>query len=132
MKRIFAATLFFTVTAGFTACSKEELPAPATTTTVPATAIQVEYKVRGFSGNLSIEYIKAGANGMPVTVKETSNRNEINVPFSWTSGSYLFVKASNTVPSHDEVVVELYVNGELKKSASANNPGASAIAEGRW
>lgn len=132
MKRILTATLFLAVTAGFTACSKEELPAPATSTPVPATAIQVEYKIRGFSGSIDIEYIKADANGMPVTVKETSNRNEINVPFSWKSGSYLFVKASNAVPSHDEVIVELYVNGELKKSASANNPGAVAIAEGRW
>lgn len=132
MKRILAAVLFFTVITGFTACQKEEIPAPAGTTSTPAADMQVEYKIRGNSGSLDIEYIRADATGLPATVKETISRNETSVTFTWKSGNYLFVKASNTTPSHDEVIVELYVNGELKKAASANNPGATAVAEGRW
>lgn len=126
MKRILPVIVLLTSFA-FASCEKEALPSPSTNPT-NATPVQVEYRVFGESGHLTIEYLVPEA-GQMVTQEVNADRTNNSMIFEWKAGSLFSVKARNAMPSGKEVKAEIYINGNLVKSATANAPGSVASAE---
>lgn len=134
MKNLFILSLSI-VTLSMASCKKEEVKPvttpSSTTTVVPATQrdITVKYVVYAVSGDFKMRAL-VPVNGKLTEEIYTINRLQQEVEFDFKSGNKFMVEAVNSTPSVDEVIVEIYVDGKLFKSASANAPGAIAHAEG--
>ncbi|MBC7862341.1 MAG: hypothetical protein IAF38_05150 [Bacteroidia bacterium] len=130
MKKIILCSII--AIALLTSCEKNDdqpLSAPSSATTT-VESINVEYKVHANSGSFSFEYIAPDAAGKPVTLTGTSNKMDQSFSFNYEKYKTLKIKAKNISSSSDEVTVEIYVNGSIIVSGSANAPGAWASAEG--
>ena len=128
MKKITTFALILTVLS-FASCKKKS-SAPTEPTSTPApTSIDVQYRVTSSSGHFNVEYMSL-VDGKAVATNVEVNKISFAYSFSWTTKQKLSIKAYNSTPSAEEVLVEIYVNGVLFKSASANARGASALAEG--
>ena len=132
MKKITTLALILTILS-FTSCKKktnEPIVAPVTTSTpITEESINVQYRVSSASGNFKVEYTSLEDNKVVITTVEVK-KIAFAYSFYWTKKQNLSVKAYNVTPSGKEVLVEIYVNGALFKSGSANAPGATASAEG--
>jgi hypothetical protein len=117
---LFVAVLLFS-------CGKEDVTPGAS----PSMPLQVEYRVSASSGNVTVyqDVPVAGQSGLSEE-KVTVNRMTYSYTFEVANGTTLNLRATNTNPSADEVISEIYVNGNLLTSASANSPGAYATASG--
>lgn len=124
MKKFIAFTII--LTALFTSCKKEVLPSSSPVQTHP---VHVEYRVFGESGHLNVDYITVD-NGVVTHPSILVDRNNFSYSFDWTTNQRLTINASNAMPSGKEVRVEIYVDGVLFKSGSANAPNATATASG--
>ena len=131
MKKIIAFSLILTIFSLFSCNKKNNNVAPETTTTTEATdaPINIQYRVTAASSNFNVEYTYLDDD--KVTTKTISvKKMNFTYSFGWTTNKTLSIKASNESPSGKEVLVEIYVNGELFKSGLANTPGGVAHAEG--
>ena len=100
---------------------------------VSATTINVEYRVQSQSGNVAVDYIAPNPNdGTLQLVHVELNRNVGSFSFNYETGNTFSISASNVIPSHDVVQVQLYVNGVLKVENSTTNPSQKAIAQGNF
>ncbi len=126
MKKLFAIALVLTATA-FVSCTKEEVAAPY----APVRTVTVEYRIFAQSGHVTLEYLEP-ENGILVSKQGQFDRLNSTITFQHNSGNTFSVKAWNTVSSGKEVQAEIYVDGVLFKTGSANAPGAIAIAEGKY
>jgi len=126
MNSIFRILPFFAAILLFS-CSKEEI-----TPTAPITTnVQVEYRVSASSGDVTIyQDVPVAGHSNLAEEKITVNRMTYTYSFTTVSGTELKLRATNTNPSADEVISEIYVDGILLVSASANAPGAYANASG--
>jgi hypothetical protein len=131
MKKIIAFSLILTILSLFSCNKKNNNVAPANNTPAGTTdsPINIQYRVTAASGNFNVTYTCLEDDKV---VTKTMSVKKINFTYSfgWTTNKTLGIKASNESPSAKEVLVEIYVNGNLFKSASANTPGGVAIAEG--
>ena len=125
MKKFIAFTIILTTTI-FTSCKKEVLPSSSPAQTRP---IHVEYRMFGESGHLDVDYITSD-NGVVTHPSILVDRNNFSYSFDWTTNQTLTINGSNAIPSGKEVRVEIYVDGVLFKSGSANAPNATATASG--
>jgi hypothetical protein len=132
MKNIITLALLLTVIT-FGSCSKKKNVAPETTTSTSTTTtdnkINVQYRVTSTTGQINVEYTTV-VDGTVTTVKTQVSRYTFSYTFDWTKGQKLSVSAYNSTPANKEVVVEIYVNGELFKSGKADLAGTVASAEG--
>jgi hypothetical protein len=132
MKNIITLALLLSLVS-FSSCSKKKNVAPETTTTTTNTTdntkINVQYRVSSSSGQIKVQYTTV-EDGVIKTNEAEVNRYTFSYSFDWTTKQKLSVSAYNSNPSNKEVVVEIYVNGELFKSGKANAAGAVASAEG--
>jgi hypothetical protein len=114
---LFAAIIFFS-------CTKEEVP-PSTPGVTPS--VQVEYRVYAASSSATV-YAMLPVVGHSALSEEViaMDRMTYSVTFEVKSGTEVSVSAKNSTPGPEEVTSEIYVNGQLVKSASANAPGQSA------
>ncbi len=114
---LFAAIIFFS-------CTKEEV-APITPGVAPS--VQVEYRVYAASSSANVFAMMPVA-GQTALAEELvqMDRMTYSVTFEVMSGTEVSVTAKNSTPGPEEVTSEIYVNGQLVKSASANAPGQSA------
>ncbi|HWY11464.1 MAG TPA: hypothetical protein VN026_09070 [Bacteroidia bacterium] len=131
MKKITTLALVLTIIS-FSSCKKKTPdPVAPITTTTPITdeSINVQYRVSSESGNFKVEYVSLEDNKVVTTDVEVK-KIAFAYSFYWTKKQNLSIKAYNVTPSGKEVLVEIYVNGVLFQSGSANAPGATAIAEG--
>ncbi|MBI3509125.1 MAG: hypothetical protein HY064_00560 [Bacteroidetes bacterium] len=127
-----AAVLFISFSFFLASCEKEELPTPATTgTTATTSTVSVEYRVSSVSGHFTATY-SVMENGAMTEKTYNYDRTQNSITFNTAPGTNLSVKAHNSIPSGDEVEVEIWVNGALFKSGTADAPGAIAIAEGKY
>ena len=124
MKKILAL-LAIVSTVFFASCQKNEVPGSG------ALPINVEYRISSVSGHVTVDYLSPVNNQMSET-KQDVDRTNLSVTFSSTSGTFLQVKAYNQVPSHNQVTVEIYVNGVLFQSGQTDVPGGVADAEGKY
>lgn len=126
MKTIFRILPVLTLLV-LSSCSKEVVnPAtPGATTSM----VHVEYRVSAQSGHMTV-YQLVPTQGAALEEKVEVNRTTYTYSFDVISGTPVRVTATNTTPSPDEVIAEIYVNDVLLTSASANAPGADALAEG--
>jgi hypothetical protein len=120
-------SVLFLLSGAFVSCEKEEVPAPNS----PGASLEIEYRVSGETGHFYVDYTVA-ENGQMTTKSEEFNRTENSIHFEIGVGHLLSVKARNASPSAKEVRADIYVNGVLFKSGSANAPGAIAVAEGNY
>lgn len=122
------------VTVGMTSCKKEEVKPVATpsstSSTVPAAQreITVKYVVYAVSGDFKMNVL-VPINGELKQETYIINRLTQEIEFDFKSGNKFMVEAINTNPSTDEVIVEIYIDGKLSKSASANTPNTYAKVE---
>lgn len=131
MKKITTLALILTVLSFFS-CKKETAQPVVSTSTANETApesINVQYRVSSASGNFNVEYISL-EDGNIITTSVDVKKMAFSYSFNWTTKQKLSIKAFNSTPSSKELLVEIYVDGILFKSGSANAPGASAVAEG--
>lgn len=126
MKKILAS-LAIVSTVFFASCQKNEVPG----TTGSATPISVEYRVTSVSGHVTVDYLSPVNNQMSET-KQTVDRTNFSVTFNSAAGTFLQLKAYNAIPSHDQVTVEIYVNGVLYQTGQTDTPGGVADAEGKY
>jgi len=132
MKKLIAFSLVLTIISLFSCNKKNNTVAPEANTSTAATdqPINVQYRVTSASGNFNVTYTCLDEDDNVVTKTLSVKKINFTYSFGWTTNKVLGIKASNESPSSKEVLVEIYVNGTLFKSASANAPGAVAIAEG--
>lgn len=132
MKKITTLALILTFFS-FTSCQKknaEPVPAPSTTETViPDETIDVQYRVTSASGSFKVEYTALENDVVTVFTKDVGQSN-FTYSFNWVENKNLTIKASNSTPSTKRILVEIYVNGKLFKSAQTNTSGGIALAEG--
>lgn len=123
MKTLFRILPLFTALFLFS-CAKEEVT-PNTPGVTPS--VQVEYRVYAASSSATV-YAMLPATGQSALAEEVivMDRMNYSVTFEVTSGTEVSVSAKNSTPGPEEVTSEIYVNGQLVKSASANAPGQSA------
>lgn len=133
MKNIISLALILSIVS-FGSCKKKTNVAPeasSTTTTANPDKITVQYRVSSTSAQVNVQYVTV-EDGVAKTVTTKVKRYTFSYSFEWTKKQKLSISAYNTTPSSKEVVVEIYVNGELFKSGQANAPGAVAAAEGTF
>jgi len=131
MKKITTLALILTVLSFFS-CKKETTQPVVSTSTATVKApesINVQYRVSSASGNFNVEYVSLEDEKIVTTSVEVKKMS-FTYSFGWTTKQNLSIKAFNSTPSSKEVLVEIFVDGVLFKSGSANAAGASAIAEG--
>lgn len=126
MKSVFRI-LPLAITLVLFSCEKEEVT-PITPGGNTST-VHVEYRVLAVSGNVTVYQ------DVPVTGQNTLGEEKVDVhraeysfAFDVTSGTTVNIKAANANPGPEEVIAEIYVNGQLVASGSANSPGAYATA----
>jgi len=128
MKNTLYLSLFL-VSFVFTSCQKEETPVVQNPATVSQRDITIDYHIYAASGSFKTTYLFPNGDKMELT-SLNGNRIDQTITFNWKSGNTFSLEAANASPSSDEVVVEIFVDGVLFKSATANAPGAVAKAEG--
>lgn len=114
-----------------TSCEKEVPPTnPANNNAASTTRdITVDYSVYAVSQNVEI-VAKIMVDGDLVEKTFTVNRLSHTIHFECKSGQLLSLKARNVNPSHDEVMVSIYVDGFLFKSNSTTETNAWASVAG--
>lgn len=132
MKKLTAALALILTVLSFFSCEKKSVQ-PTTTTTNPTStpkeSINVQYRVTSASGNFNVEYVSFEDEEIKTTSADVKKMT-FTYSFTWTTKQNLSIKAYNASPSSKELLVEIYVDGVLFKSGSANAPGAVAVAEG--
>lgn len=109
-------------------CTKEEVT--PTTPGVPS-MVQVEYRVYAASSNAVIYAMLPVAGQANLTEQVIDlTRMTYTQTFEVKTGTEVSITAKNANPGSEEVTAEIYVNGNLLATASANAPGQSAVATG--
>jgi hypothetical protein len=129
MKKIIVLFIaFISLTA--VSCKKES----NTEAAVPAvsTILNIEYRISSQSGNTTATYLFPGSNGVLEKKTESINRTYSTINFNAAGGQLFSVEANNTIPSHQPVQVQLYVNGVLKAEDVTTSPAMNALAEGNF
>ncbi len=112
-------------------CEKEVTPVNPTDTTPPAVRnITVDYAISAVSGDMEIVALIPDSNGVLVETTLNINRPYHTIHFETKSQQEIILKARNTNPSHDEVMVTIYIDGLIFSSASTTTANAWAIAKG--
>lgn len=131
IKNVFFALTILTALTFMTSCEKEVAPVnntnPVGSTTVRE--IKVDYAIHSVTGNIEVVALVQETDGL---VEKTFVVNRLNetITFYCKSGQLLSVKARNINPSHDEVLVSIFVDGNLFRSGSANSAMTWAVASG--
>lgn len=110
-------------------CEKEVTPIPTPTTTAALRDIHIDYAINCTSGDLEVVYY-VKINGRMVERTENVQRLSHTISFDASTQEFMSVKARNSHPSYKEVLVSIYVDGVLFKSASTTTAGAWATAAG--
>ncbi|HEY0031617.1 MAG TPA: hypothetical protein VGC65_12705 [Bacteroidia bacterium] len=97
-----------------------------------AAIIDVEYRVACTSGSFVVDYLAPNSSGTLEMKHDEISRTEETISFSFKSGNRFVISASNAIPSHDVIQVQIYVNGVLKVENSTTNPSQKAVAEGNF
>lgn len=131
MKKLTTLVALILTVLSFSSCEKKTVQPTSTTTasSTPNESINVQYRVTSASGNFEVEYVSVDDDEVK-TVSVEVKKMSFTHSFTWTTKQNLSIKASNVSPSSKELLVEIYVDGVLFKSGSANAPGAVAVAEG--
>jgi hypothetical protein len=127
-------TIILALAVAFLSSCEKEIP-PVTTntnsTTTPAIKdITVEYSIYAASGNFDLVYVTM-VDGVLKEQSERLTKMNHSITFTTKSQQLISVKARNTSPSHDEVTVSIYVDGNLFKSNSTTTINAWAVASGK-
>ena len=127
-------TLILVLAITFLSSCEKEIP-PVTTNTNSTTTpvvkdITVEYTIYAASGNFDLVYVTM-VDGALTEQSERLTKMNHTITFNTKSQQLISVKARNTSPSHDEVSVSIYVDGNLFQSNSTTTLNAWAEASGR-
>jgi hypothetical protein len=133
MKKIITLTFLIAILS-LTSCKKKASePSPTATSSnelvVPDESISVQYRVTSASGHFNVEYTALDGNTITV-FKDEISKSTFTYSFYWVKDKNLRIKAYNITPSTKKIIVEIYVNGVLFKSGSANQMDQVALAEG--
>lgn len=132
MNKLFFALTILTALTFMTSCEKEVAPVnnsnPVGSTTVRE--IKVDYAIQSTTGQVEVLAYVLNEDGELVEKSFEVNRLSETITFYCKSGQLLSVKARNINPSHDEVLVSVFVDGVLFRSGSANSAMTWAVASG--
>jgi hypothetical protein len=111
-------------------CKKEEAPIiPTPSTTTVATEVQVNYEIYAASGSMEVVFLTF-ENGASVEKTEIITRMNHSISFKSVAGEKFSIKARNTNPSHDEVIVTAELNGNQTESNSTTEINGWALVSG--
>lgn len=131
MKNLFFSILAISSLLFMSSCEKEVAPVnnanPVGSTTVRE--IKVDYAIQSVTGHVEVVALVQDVDGLVEKTFEVNRLNE-TITFYCKSGQLLSVKARNINPSHDEVLVSVFVDGNLFRSGSANSAMTWAVASG--
>lgn len=129
MKNILLLT--FSALVFMTSCQKEEAPLATThpTETPAVRMVQVDYTIYAASGDVEVIAIIED-NGTLIEKSFQVTKMNHTISFTTKSQQVLSVKARNTNPSHDEVMVSIFVDGLLFRSNSTTGTNTWAFASG--
>ncbi|MCX6294968.1 MAG: hypothetical protein NTX97_02690 [Bacteroidetes bacterium] len=130
MKKIFVGIALL-VSVLMVSCSKKNDAKPQTAAS-DVTTINIEYRIQSASGHVNVDYIAPNSNGELEMTHAEVNRTEETINFTYATGNVFSVSASNLVPSHSVVQVQIFVNGILQVENSTTNPSQSAVAKGNF
>ncbi len=131
MKNLFFS--FALLTSILTISCKKEIEVKPQVASSTATTNNIEYRVQNLSGQVAVDYIAPNPNtGVLEMVHVDLNRTDASFSFNYAKGNNFSISASNIIPSHDVVQVQIFVNGVLKVENSTTNPSQKAIAEGNF
>lgn len=109
---IFSFALLVSV---LTVSCKKETEVKPQGTPVTASTNHIEYRVENQSGQVAVDYFAPNPNtGILEMVHVELNRTEASYSFNYARGNNFSISASNVIPSHDVVQVQIFVNGVLK------------------
>lgn len=125
---------FLLFLAYLTSCKKEEVKPVVQETAVSTPnapkSINVEYRIYAVSSNFKVNYTAPNStNDKLIEYNLTINKMNHSIVFDYLSGNRFKVEATNVNPSTKVVTVEIYINGILYSSASANAPNGVASAD---
>ena len=130
MKNIFVAFALFASVLGVS-CKKGGEAKPINSDAV-IQQINVEYRVQCPSGAATADYIAPDANGKLVSTHKDITRNSESITFSCPTGNFLSISAANSVPTHNVIQVQIFVNGTMVAENSSTDPSSKAIAQGNF
>lgn len=130
MKKLFVCVAVMTSVLAVS-CKKEEAK-PNSTGAVTLSTIEIEYVISSASGNVGVDYIAPNADGNLESKHMDVNRTSQSIKFDFKKGNGFSVSAYNTMPSHQVVQVQIFVDGELKVENSTTTPGQPAVAQGNF
>lgn len=111
-------------------CKKEETPIVPTQPTQNVTIeVPVNYEIYAASGSVEVTYL-AFENGVTIEKTEIINRMNHSISFKSKADEKFSIKARNTNPSHDEVIVTVVLNGNQSISNSTTELNAWALVSG--
>lgn len=127
-------TIILALAVAFLSSCEKEIPPVTGNTNATATPaikdITVEYTIYSASGNFDLVYITL-VNGVLSEQSERLTKMNHTISFTTKSQQLISVKARNTNPSHDEVSVSIYVDGNLFQSNSTTTINGWAVASGK-
>lgn len=132
MKGLFFSILAISSIFMMTSCEKEVTPVnntnPVGSTTIRE--VKVDYAIHSTTGQVEVLAYVLNEDGELVEKSFEVNRLSETITFYCKSGQLLSVKARNINPSHDEVLVSIFIDGNLFRSGSANAAMSWAVASG--
>lgn len=130
MKKILLSVPFLfvlIVAVGLTSCSRKKDEVPQVT----ITNINVEYRITSASGKVTARFLAPQTNSGTLVEKEQEfNKSVCSISFTTNSGNFLSIEAWNTLHTRDEIVLEIFANGNLIAQGSMNQTSGVAKASG--
>ena len=131
MKKVLLSIVVFFVllvlAAGFTSCSKE---APAVKAqSITNRPVMLEYRITNESGNVGIRYTTY-ENGVKTVVESEVNRMDESIFLEYPHNATSTIESWNMDGLHNEIILEIFVEGQVIASGSLNYNTNSSKAEG--
>ena len=111
-------------------CKKENEVNPSSS--APARAINVEYRITSETSSVNALYLYPDANGKLISTQQVINRSPYSITFASTTGNFFSVEAANVVAQHKMVNVQIYIDGVLFQEATSYSPSQKAVASGNY
>ncbi len=131
MKKVLLSIVVFFVllvlAAGFTSCSKNA-PTPKVES-ITNRPVMLEYRINNVSANVTYRYTTI-ENGVQVTVEKQLLRTEESIFVEFPHNKTATIEAWNSDGLRTEIILEIFVEGQVIASGSLNHTSGISKAEG--
>jgi hypothetical protein len=116
----------------FVSCEKEKI-APVVNHNHPAKTVSVEYRITSLTGDITVNYLAPcqGLTGLN-PVETQINKTTHTITFDCYTGTFLSIEAWNNDYSKNEIILEIFVDGEIFQTGTLNHNLNKAVASGTY